>query len=299
MQDAFDELDDVTALNKDVIGQGGKYNQLASVKTILDRFKNGLNTDTSYANYETAKERALADLPNALNTELVTLIKSIIKSPASLVSAATREINAAEKIADKINAYAKYAASVEKDSNSDLLLNTDAQLLDAAVQKLVKEQSATIKGLVGLEYDAATNTATFKVDKNEKNPGKLYGFISVKDQESQKGLIDMFDDFAQGATEASYILNDKETPRYTVDKSGLEKSQLMYTAAGLLFRMAGRTISDTNIMDSGFKQAAMELTFKDVIGTKGVATFNFVTEDGVEYSVDYTLEFVGVTVPAK
>ena len=42
-------------------------------------------------NIETAKERALADLPNALNTELVTLIKSIIKSPASLVSAATRE----------------------------------------------------------------------------------------------------------------------------------------------------------------------------------------------------------------
>ena len=100
----------------------------------------------------------------------------------------------------------------------------------------------------------------------------------------------MFKTFADGATKATYVVGNNTV---TIDdlpakmKDNNYKTGIVGVAAGLLLDMSGNEYSDVT--------EAASLKYSDMIDSTAkpaTATFYFVTENGVEYSVDYTLEFV-------
>ena len=285
----FNSDEDIAALLKNVVGSTGTYSSLSAIKTILDKAKNSINSVKSYAEYETAVNRAKTGLPTAVNTELGKLVDSVVKTPASVVAEVKRKINAASTVKEKIEAYEKVAAPIVKDTASDVTLGSSVTSLNGVITSKKENES---KGLKSIKYDENTNTATFEVDTTQASQGKLYNFMNLKDN-NDKGIIDMFKTFANGATKATYVVGDKTVN--IDDLSDKMESQDLKTgvagiAAKLLLDMAGKTYSD-----SDFAKTAIELTYEDMVkdtAKPATATFYFETENGVEYSVTYIIEFV-------
>ncbi len=109
MTTKFNELAEVTALNKEILkdGKGGAYKTLTTISPILDKVSATMDSANSWADYETKEATLLSELRKALKTELITLINDValVDKEASVKETARREINNATTLEEMINVY--------------------------------------------------------------------------------------------------------------------------------------------------------------------------------------------------
>lgn len=256
---------------------------------IINLFKSFVNGDVgfkkiSYTTLEGPETKSFEDLTSAEDQTIKSIalgvLSAMIGEDASSLdysAVANKSASATVEYEDEDgNRYTQvYTVKFvyDADKYNDKELSSNVSTLNSSLEGKPE------LGFSEIEYDEATNTATFTV--SDLNAGLLQ-FAENTD------IVEMFNTFAKGATKATYTANGV-TKEFDSAKLHGDDLAVMKLAAELLLDMSGVEYDPDDYED--MKEKATNLVIRDVVGT---ATATFYYGDDTE-GVNYTLTFVDGT----